>query len=35
MPIITRIYKDMIYIDVRTLFDNEYRMVAEAFEKLI
>lgn len=34
-PIITRIYKDRMILDVRTIFNDEYSIIAEALERLI
>lgn len=35
LPIITRIYKDRMIFDVRTLFEEEYRIIADTLDKLI
>lgn len=35
IPIIVRIFKNRILIDVRTLFDEDYKIIVNAFERLI
>lgn len=35
VPIISRIYKDRIIFDVRTIFDDEYRIIAETIDRLV
>jgi len=35
IPIIVRIYKEQIIMDVRTIFDDEFKIVAETFERIL
>lgn len=35
IPIITRVYKDRVIIDVRTLFSEDYKIILDALTKLL
>ncbi|SEG00445.1 L-seryl-tRNA(Sec) selenium transferase [Caloramator fervidus] len=35
IPIIVRIYKEQIIMDVRTIFDDEFKIIAETFERIL